>query len=68
MRWRWAKEFIYAEDLTLFSKSLMGSDRKLQSWKGTLDSKGLRVNFKGALMQICVCVYIKKNIPQLLDS
>ena len=41
----------------------MGSNRKLQSWKGTLDSKGLRVNFKGALMQICVCVYIKKKYP-----
>ena len=44
------EELLYADDLALVSKRLEGLKRRLESWKGALESKGLIVNVKKANM------------------
>ena len=40
------EELLYADDLALVSETPEDLERRLEAWKGALESKGLRVNVK----------------------
>ena len=46
------EELLYTDDLPLVSKKLGGLEGRLEGWKRTLESKGLRVNVKKTKMII----------------
>ena len=49
---RCLEELLYTDDLPLVSKKLEGLEGRLEGWKRTLESKGLRVNVKKTKMII----------------
>ena len=46
------EELVYAEDLTLVSKTCQGLKGRLKAWKGAVESKGLTVNVKTTKIMI----------------
>ena len=46
------EELFYANDLALISETLEDLNGRLETWKGSLESKGLRINVRKTKMMI----------------